>query len=149
MQTPLDPFIPRWHWVCNSFVATMPDLSCRRRFLYLLGITCLLVLLIYTYQQELRTRTLLIENIFPWSSRSNVSAQSADDFSKAINRRLSAAADDDDASKKKKDDIEESQVMYVGNKCRFIQVSQSAHVLYWQTCGGIELWYSASGFVTS
>jgi hypothetical protein len=108
----------------------MPDTSRRRVILFLLGITCLLVLLIYTYQQELWTRTLLIERIFPGASRINVSAHSADDFSKAISRSLSEAADED-ASKKKKDDIEKSQVIYVGSKFSFIQVSQSAHILYW------------------
>ena len=112
MQTPLDPFVPRWHWFCNSFVATMPGLSCRRVCFCLLGIACSLVLLIYTYQQELWTPTLYTENIFPWASPSNVSAHSADDFSRAISRRLNVAADQD-ASKKKKDGIEEGQVMYL------------------------------------
>jgi hypothetical protein len=106
----------------------MADLSCRRGFLYLLGITCLLVLLIYVYQQELWTPTLLIENNFPGDSRSNFNAHSADDFSKAIIRHLSEAAVED-ASKKKKDDIEEGQVVYVVSKRSFIQVSQSAHLV--------------------
>jgi len=127
MQTPLDPFVPRRHWVCNSIVATMPELFRRRVFLCLLGITCLLVLLICTYQQELWTRKLLTENIFPWASPSNVSAHSADNFSKAVSRLLNVATDED-ASKKKKDDLEEGQVMYIGSKCKFIQMSQSAHI---------------------
>jgi hypothetical protein len=120
----------------------MPDLSCRRGFLYLLGIMCLFVLLIYAYQQELRNRTLPIENIFPGASQNNVSAHSTDDFSKAVIRRLSEATDED-ASKKKKDDIEESQVMCVGSKLSFIQVSQLAHFLYWPSFGGILHWYGA------
>jgi len=107
----------------------MAYFSFRRDFLILLGITCLLVLLIYTYQQELWIRTLLIKNIFPGTSRSNVSAHSADDFSKAIIGRLSAAADED-ASKKKKDDLKEGQVMYAGSILSFIHVPQLAHIFY-------------------
>jgi hypothetical protein len=107
----------------------MVYLSFRRGFLYLLGITCLLVLLICTYQQELWIRTLLIKNIFSGTSTSNVSSHSADDFSKAIIGRLSTAADED-ASKKKKDDIKEGQVMYVGSKPSFIHVPESAHMFY-------------------
>jgi hypothetical protein len=107
----------------------MSDFSRRRGILYLLGITCLLVLLIYTYQQQLWPLTLLIENHFPGASRSNFSAHSTDNFNKTIIRLLSEAADED-GSKKKKDVIEEGQVMYVGSKLSFIQLSQSAHILY-------------------
>jgi hypothetical protein len=106
----------------------MAYLYFRRGFLYLLGITCLLVLLVYTRQQGLWIRTLLIKNIFPGTSRSNVSAHSADDSSKAIIGRLRAAADEN-ASKKKKD-IKEVQVMYVGSKPSFIHMPQSAHIVY-------------------
>jgi hypothetical protein len=107
----------------------MPDFSCRRVFLFLLGVTCLLVLLIYTYQQGLWSRTLLIERIFLGGNGNNVSAHTADDFSEGINSCLSEAADED-VSTKNKDDIEEGQVMYFGRKFSFIQVSHSAHTLY-------------------
>ena len=115
----------------------MPDFFHRRGILCLLGITCLLVLLMYTYQQQLWPLTLLIENNFSEASRSNVSAHSTNNFSKAIFRRLSEAADEDDSKKKKKDVIEEGQVMYVGSKLSFIQLSQSAQILYWPSFGGI------------
>jgi hypothetical protein len=101
----------------------------RRAFISLLGVTCLLVLLIYTFQQGLSTRGLLIKHNFLGGSRSNVNSRLAGDFSKAISRRLGEVADED-ASVKKKDDIEGGQVTHVGRKLSSIQMSQSAHTLY-------------------
>ena len=91
----------------------MPDLSFRRGLLYLFGITCLLVLVIYVDQQELWLRKL------QGGSRANVSAHLPDDFIEGMSNRLREAVDEEDASTKK-DDIKEGQVMTVGSKCSFI-----------------------------
>jgi hypothetical protein len=107
----------------------MPELSCRRVFLYVLGITCFLVLSIYTYQQALWNLKLLNVNIFPVGSRSNVSANLSNDFNETISRQLSEA-DEEDVSTKKKDEIEKGQVMSVGSNLSYIYVYQSAHILY-------------------
>jgi hypothetical protein len=116
---PLKKFVPHWHFVCKSFAATMAELSSRRVFLYLLGITCFLVLSLYTYQQALWNLKLLNENTLPVGSRSHISANVSNGFNETISRQLSEA-DDEDVNTKKKVDIEKGQVMSVGSKSSFI-----------------------------
>jgi hypothetical protein len=104
----------------------LPRISLRRRFLYLLGITCFIFLAVNVHQKELWAHSLLAAELTPGGavpphsgagSRGSGGSAVADHVVVGNGNRVEEAFDDEELSGKEQENVEEDGVNTFAGKC--------------------------------